>query len=62
MERTLLLRHRASIMKVDWCGGNKEDIDPAVQYAEIARAIAMADGPTGHTRYFSICDWGKQSP
>ena len=49
-------------VKVDWCGGNKENLDPAVQYAEIARAIAMAEGATGHTLYFSICDWGKQSP
>jgi len=49
-------------VKVDWCGGNKENLDPAVQYAEIARAIAMAEGATGHTLYYSICDWGNQSP
>ena len=27
-------------VKVDWCGGDHENLDPAVQYAEIAHAIA----------------------
>jgi hypothetical protein len=49
-------------VKVDWCGGNKENLDPAVQYAEIGRAIAMAERATGHALYYSICDWGNQSP
>src|SRR6266567_4595912 len=49
-------------VKVDWCGGDKENLDPAVQYAEIARAIARAEKITGHSLYFSICNWGKNSP
>src|SRR5215469_3961995 len=49
-------------VKVDWCGGDKENLDPAVQYAEIARAIARAEGITGHRLYFSLCEWGRQSP
>jgi hypothetical protein len=49
-------------VKVDWCGGDKENLDPAVQYAEIAQAIARAEAITGHTLYFSICNWGKNSP
>jgi hypothetical protein len=49
-------------VKVDWCGGNKENLDPAVQYAEIARAIGRAEAITGHRLYFSICNWGKESP
>jgi hypothetical protein len=49
-------------VKVDWCGGDKENLDPAVQYAQIARAIARADRITGHRLYFSLCEWGKQSP
>jgi hypothetical protein len=49
-------------VKVDWCGGAKENLDPAVQYAEIARAIARAEKITGHRLYFSICEWGVQSP
>ena len=49
-------------VKVDWCGGDKEKLDPAVQYAEIARAIALAETATGHHLYFSICEWGNNSP
>jgi len=49
-------------VKVDWCGGYKENLDPAVQYAEIARAIGRAEAITGHPLYFSICNWGKDSP
>jgi hypothetical protein len=49
-------------VKVDWCGGDREKLDPAVQYAEIALAIARAEAITGHHLYFSICEWGKNSP
>jgi hypothetical protein len=49
-------------VKVDWCGGDKENLDPAVQYAEIERAIAKAEKATGHRLYLSLCEWGKQSP
>ncbi len=49
-------------VKVDWCGGDKPNLDPAVQYAEIARAITNAEAKTGHHLYLSICDWGRQSP
>lgn len=49
-------------VKVDWCGGAKPNLDPAVQYGAIARAIERAAAFTGRTLYFSICDWGRQSP
>jgi len=49
-------------VKVDWCGGARENLDPAVQYAEIARAIGRAEEATGHRLYLSICEWGQQSP
>lgn len=49
-------------VKVDWCGGNGENLDPAVQYAEVAHAIARAERATGHPLFFSICNWGKNSP
>ena len=49
-------------VKVDWCGGDRENLDPAIQYAEIALAIARAEKITGHRLYFSLCEWGKQSP
>jgi hypothetical protein len=49
-------------VKVDWCGGNKENLDPAAQYTAIAQAIHRAESITGHRLYFSICDWGNNSP
>jgi len=49
-------------VKVDWCGGSHENLDPAVQYAEIARAVGRAEKITGHSLYFSICNWGGNSP
>jgi hypothetical protein len=49
-------------VKVDWCGGDKENLSADVQYGEIARAIARAEQITGRQLYYSICNWGKQSP
>lgn len=49
-------------VKVDWCGGSNENLDPAVQYARIAHAIQDAEVRTGHSLYFSICNWGANSP
>jgi len=49
-------------VKVDWCGGYGLDLDPAVQYAQIAHAIRRAVRLTHHPLYFSLCEWGKSSP
>ena len=49
-------------VKVDWCGGAKEKLSGAVQYAQIARAIQNAEKVTGRKLYFSICEWGSQNP
>jgi len=49
-------------VKVDWCGGDKENLDPEVQYGEISRAIGRAEEITGRRLFYSICNWGKQSP
>jgi hypothetical protein len=49
-------------VKVDWCGGDKGNLSAAVQYGEIARAISRAQQITGKRLYYSICNWGKQSP
>lgn len=49
-------------VKVDWCGGDKENLSASVQYGEIARAISRAEEKTGRRLYFSICNGGKQSP
>jgi hypothetical protein len=49
-------------VKVDWCGGAKEGLSGAVQYAQIAGAIQRAEKTTGRKLYFSICEWGSQNP
>ncbi len=49
-------------VKVDWCGGDKEKLDPAVQYAEIARALRRVEAQTERRLYLSICEWGNNSP
>ncbi len=49
-------------VKVDWCGGAKERLSGAIQYAQIARAILGAEKVTGRKLYFSICEWGSQNP
>jgi len=49
-------------VKVDWCGGNHEKLDPATQYAEIAHSISRAEKITGHQLYYSICNWGSGKP
>ena len=49
-------------VKVDWCGGSKEKLSGAVQYAQIARAIQRAESATGRKLFLSICEWGSQNP
>jgi alpha-galactosidase len=49
-------------IEVDWCGGNKQGLNPATQYAQVRDAIANATKQTGHSMVFSICDWGTKSP
>ena len=49
-------------VKVDWCGGAREKLSGAIQYAQIARAIQRAEKITGRKLYFSICEWGSQNP
>src|SRR5271163_560832 len=49
-------------VKVDWCGGAKERLSGAIQYAQIARAIEHAEKITGRQLYLSICEWGSQNP
>jgi len=49
-------------VKVDWCGGAKENRSGAVEYAQVARAIQRAEKMTGRPLFFSICEWGSQNP
>jgi hypothetical protein len=48
-------------VKIDYCGASDENLDPAHQYAEMARALSLAEAATGHTMFLSICA-GRSSP
>jgi hypothetical protein len=49
-------------VKVDWCGGNAEGLDPHAAYQSISDSIAGATARTGRPMAFSICDWGNGNP
>jgi Alpha galactosidase A/Cellulose binding domain/Alpha galactosidase C-terminal beta sandwich domain len=49
-------------VKVDWCGGNAEGLNPQSAYTSISDSIARATAQTGRAMTFSICDWGNGSP
>ena len=49
-------------VKVDWCGGNAEGLNPQTTYQAISDAIGRATAQTGRPMVFSVCDWGNQSP
>jgi hypothetical protein len=48
-------------VKIDYCGASEENLDPAHQYEEMARALIQAEAATGHAMFLSICA-GKSSP
>jgi hypothetical protein len=49
-------------VKVDWCGGNSEGLDPKTAYQAIGDSIKKATMQTGRPMVFSVCDWGNASP
>jgi Alpha galactosidase A/Ricin-type beta-trefoil lectin domain/Alpha galactosidase C-terminal beta sandwich domain len=49
-------------VKVDWCGGNAEGLNPRTAYQSISDSIARATAQTGRPMVLSVCDWGNQSP
>jgi hypothetical protein len=49
-------------VKVDWCGGNVEGLDPHATYQAISAAIDRATARTGRPMVFSVCDWGNGNP
>ncbi|HKT04863.1 MAG TPA: ricin-type beta-trefoil lectin domain protein [Rugosimonospora sp.] len=49
-------------VKVDWCGGDAEGLDPKTTYQAISSALAAATATTGHPMVLSICDWGRGNP
>lgn len=50
------------LVKVDWCGGFKEKLNPVIPYLEIAGAIRKAESRTDRSLYYSICNWGQDEP
>jgi hypothetical protein len=49
-------------VKVDWCGGDAEGLDPESTYRAISAANRAATAQTGRSLVLSICDWGKKNP
>ena len=49
-------------VKVDWCGGDAEGLDPQTTNQAISAALAAATAVTGHPMVLSICEWGRQNP
>ncbi|MEU0529577.1 RICIN domain-containing protein [Amycolatopsis tolypomycina] len=49
-------------VKVDWCGGDAEGLDPKSTYQAISDANKAATAQTGRTLTLSICNWGKKNP
>lgn len=49
-------------VKVDWCGGQAEHLNPATTYQAISAAIGRATAQTGRPMVFSVCEWGVASP
>jgi hypothetical protein len=49
-------------VKVDWCGGDAEGLDPESTYRAISEANRAATVQTGQALVLSICNWGKKNP
>lgn len=49
-------------VKIDWCGGQVEGLDPETQYKQIAAANEAATAATGHKLVLSFCEWGTGLP
>ncbi|MFI6844199.1 ricin-type beta-trefoil lectin domain protein [Kitasatospora sp. NBC_00085] len=49
-------------VKVDWCGGEVEQLDAKSTYQAISDAAAKAAATTGRPLALSVCNWGKQNP
>src|SRR3954447_24216139 len=49
-------------VKVDWCGGAKENLTAKTAYQGISDAIKKATTQTGRPMVFSVCNWGDSNP
>ncbi|MBD0841603.1 RICIN domain-containing protein [Streptomyces sp. TRM68416] len=49
-------------VKIDWCGGKEEGLDPEATYKQIAAANEAATAVTGRRLVLSFCEWGTGLP
>ncbi|WP_171110212.1 MULTISPECIES: ricin-type beta-trefoil lectin domain protein [Streptomyces] len=49
-------------VKIDWCGGKEEGLDPEATYKAIAAANEAATAVTGRNLVLSFCEWGTGLP
>ncbi|MGW0613219.1 RICIN domain-containing protein [Streptomyces sp. NPDC002788] len=49
-------------VKIDWCGGQKEGLDPETTYKQITAANEAATAVTGRKLVLSFCEWGTGLP
>jgi hypothetical protein len=49
-------------VKVDWCGGDHEGLNPQTTFQSISASINRATAQTGRPMVFSVTEWGIQSP
>jgi hypothetical protein len=49
-------------VKVDWCGGSAEGLDPRAAYTSIGDSIGRATAQTGRPMVLSLCSWGNGDP
>ncbi|HEV8555111.1 MAG TPA: ricin-type beta-trefoil lectin domain protein [Actinophytocola sp.] len=49
-------------VKVDWCGGDAEGLNPRTTFQSISAAIDRATAQTGRPMVLSVTEWGIQSP
>jgi hypothetical protein len=49
-------------VKIDWCGGRVEGLDPETTYKQIAAANEAATTVTGRKLVLSFCEWGSGLP
>jgi len=61
-DMTQFARWGFDFVKVDWCGGDAEGLDPQTTYQAISAGVVAATAATGHPLTLSICEWGRQNP
>ncbi|MGJ5826444.1 ricin-type beta-trefoil lectin domain protein [Streptomyces ossamyceticus] len=61
-DMTQFSRWGFDFVKVDWCGGDAEGLDPKTTYQAISDAVTQATATTGRPLALSLCNWGYSNP